>query len=94
MSAFPWAPGLPYSADILGHNLSNPTIVNEYMAANGGQLPTLEGVYYSGFAVAVDAYLAGEQSLECCNQRGAEDPHIPDFHGTHEFQSRRAVGAI
>ncbi len=55
MSAFPWAPGLPYSADILGHNLSNPTIVNEYMAANGGQLPTLEGVYYSGFAVAVDA---------------------------------------
>jgi ABC-type branched-subunit amino acid transport system substrate-binding protein len=55
MSAFPWAPGLPYSADILGHNLSNPTIVNQYTSAHGGQLPTLEGVYYSGFAVAVDA---------------------------------------
>ena len=54
MSAFPWAPGLPYVADILGHNLSNPTIVNQYIAATE-KLPTLEGVYYSGFAVAVNA---------------------------------------
>ena len=55
LSAFPWAPGLPYVADILGHNISNPTIVSQYEAAHGGQLPTLEGVYYSGVAVAVDA---------------------------------------
>ena len=54
MSAFPWAPGLPYVANILGHNLSNPTIVRQYIAATG-ELPTLEGVYYSGFTVAVDA---------------------------------------
>jgi len=55
LSAFPWAPGLPYTANILGNSLSNPTIVSQYVQANHGQLPTLEGVYYSGVAVAVDA---------------------------------------
>jgi ABC-type branched-subunit amino acid transport system substrate-binding protein len=54
LSAFPWEAGLPYTASLLGNNISNSQIVQEYEQSQGHP-PFLEGVYYSGVVVAADA---------------------------------------
>lgn len=54
LSAFPWEAGLPYSANLLGHTISNSQIVQAYEQSQGHP-PFLEGVYYSGVVVAADA---------------------------------------
>lgn len=56
-SAFPWDPAVPYQGSILGHKVNNSQIVSDYEKATG-QLPTLEGVYYTQVLVAVDAIAA------------------------------------
>jgi ABC-type branched-subunit amino acid transport system substrate-binding protein len=54
MSSFPWDPSVPYHGNLLGHQINNSQIVNEYLAAFGHP-PTLEGVYYTEALIAADA---------------------------------------
>lgn len=54
MSAFPWNPGVPYVGNLLGHNVSNSQLVQEY-ESYWHFPPTIEGVYYTEALVAADA---------------------------------------
>jgi branched-chain amino acid transport system substrate-binding protein len=54
MSAFPWSPSVPYSGDLLGHEVNNTALVEQY-ESHWGHPPTLEGVYFTEALIAADA---------------------------------------
>lgn len=54
MSAFPWAPNVPYSGNLLGHTINNTGLVEQY-EAHWKHPPTLVGVYFTEALIAADA---------------------------------------
>jgi branched-chain amino acid transport system substrate-binding protein len=84
LSAFPWEPGLPYSASILNHTVSNANITGQYETAFGHP-PLLEGVYWSGVGVAANA-IAQASNLSNIAIREAIRTHTyQTFMGTMSF---------
>ena len=84
LSAFPWEPNLPYTASILGHNVTNANITAAYEKAFGHP-PLLEGVYYSGVAVAVDAISQADNLSNVAIRASLRSHTFQTFMGTINF---------
>ena len=84
MSAFPWEPQLPYVANLFGHNITNPQIVQQYEQALG-QPPLLEGVYYTGAVVAADAISQANNLSNVAIRQALRTHTYQTFMGTMSF---------
>ena len=84
MSAFPWEPNLPYVANLLGHNITNAQIVQQYEQAFGHP-PLLEGVYYTGAVVAADAISQANNLSNIAIREALRTHTYQTFMGTMSF---------